>query len=127
MSVSSPRPAPELLAPAGSLAMMRNAFAFGLAVLAALALLFFMRGGPVLAPLAVGLGVFLVVGAFWVQLHAVGHAELPVSAQLPVSPTPTSVVDVVTLQVITMWGFCGTYEKSVRLTLNPATQPLAMR
>ena len=29
MPVSLPRPAPELLAPAGSLAMMRNAFAFG--------------------------------------------------------------------------------------------------
>jgi len=41
----------------------RNAFAFGLAVLAALALLFFMRGGPVMAPLAIGLGIFLVLGA----------------------------------------------------------------
>ncbi|WP_306225972.1 heme lyase CcmF/NrfE family subunit [Bosea beijingensis] len=44
-------------------AAQRNAFAFGLAVLAALALLSFTRGGPVLAPLGVGLGVFLVLGA----------------------------------------------------------------
>lgn len=44
-------------------AAQRNAFAFGLAVLAALALLFFTRGGPVLAPLGVGLGVFLVLAA----------------------------------------------------------------
>ncbi|SDF41687.1 heme lyase CcmF/NrfE family subunit [Bosea robiniae] len=44
-------------------AAQRNAFAFGVAVLAALALLSFTRGGPVLAPLGVGLGVFLVLGA----------------------------------------------------------------
>ena len=44
-------------------AAQRNAAAFGLALLAALALIAFTRGGPVLAPLAVGLGLFLVLGA----------------------------------------------------------------
>jgi cytochrome c-type biogenesis protein CcmF len=44
-------------------AAQRNAVAFGLAVLAALALIAMTRGGPVLAPLGVGLGVFLVLAA----------------------------------------------------------------
>ncbi|WP_420102364.1 heme lyase CcmF/NrfE family subunit [Bosea sp. (in: a-proteobacteria)] len=44
-------------------AAQRNAAAFGLALLAALALIAITRGGPVLAPLAVGLGLFLVLGA----------------------------------------------------------------
>jgi cytochrome c-type biogenesis protein CcmF len=44
-------------------AAQRNAVACGLAVVAALSLIAFTRGGPVLAPLGVGLGVFLVLGA----------------------------------------------------------------
>ena len=44
-------------------AAQRNAAAFGIAVVAALALIAFTRGGPVLAPLGVGLGLFLVLGA----------------------------------------------------------------
>ncbi|MCO5092563.1 heme lyase CcmF/NrfE family subunit [Bosea sp. (in: a-proteobacteria)] len=44
-------------------AAQRNAAAFGLAVLAALALIAMTRGGPVLAPLGVGLGLFLVLAA----------------------------------------------------------------
>jgi len=44
-------------------AAQRNLAACGLAVLAALALIAFTRGGPVLAPLGVGLGLFLVLGA----------------------------------------------------------------
>lgn len=44
-------------------AAQRNAAAFGLALVIALALIAFTRGGPVLAPLGVGLGFFLVLGA----------------------------------------------------------------
>ncbi len=44
-------------------AAQRNLAAFGLAILAALALVAFTWGGPVLAPLGIGLGVFLVAGA----------------------------------------------------------------
>ncbi|QEL23023.1 heme lyase CcmF/NrfE family subunit [Bosea sp. F3-2] len=44
-------------------AAQRNAAAFGVAVLTALAVIAFTRGGPVLAPLGVGLGVFLILGA----------------------------------------------------------------
>lgn len=44
-------------------AAQRNAAAFGVSVLVALALIAFTHGGPVLAPLGIGLGVFLVLGA----------------------------------------------------------------
>ncbi|MGO4402934.1 heme lyase CcmF/NrfE family subunit [Bosea sp. RAF48] len=44
-------------------AAQRNAAAFGVAVLTSLAVIAFTRGGPVLAPLGVGLGVFLILGA----------------------------------------------------------------
>lgn len=44
-------------------AAQRNVAAFGLAVIVALATVGFTWGGPVLAPLGVGLGVFLVAGA----------------------------------------------------------------
>ncbi|MGX5732840.1 heme lyase CcmF/NrfE family subunit [Bosea thiooxidans] len=44
-------------------AAQRNAAAFGLALLAALALVAFTQGGPVPAPLGIGLGLFLVLSA----------------------------------------------------------------
>ncbi|MFJ5370220.1 heme lyase CcmF/NrfE family subunit [Bosea sp. CER48] len=44
-------------------AAQRNAAAFGLAVLITLVLIAFTRGGPVLAPLGIGLGAFLILGA----------------------------------------------------------------
>ena len=46
-------------------AAQRAMTAFGIAVLAALASVAVMEGGPVAAPLGVGLGVFLVASAFW--------------------------------------------------------------
>lgn len=46
-------------------AAQRAQVAFGVGVVTTLAILAFVRGGPVLAPLGIGLGVFLVVGAFW--------------------------------------------------------------
>jgi cytochrome c-type biogenesis protein CcmF len=46
-------------------AAQRAQFAFGLGILTMLAIFAFVRGGPVLAPLGIGLGVFLVAGAFW--------------------------------------------------------------
>ncbi len=44
-------------------AAQRTVWAFGLGILASVALLAVFRGGPVLAPLGIGLGVFLVAGA----------------------------------------------------------------
>jgi cytochrome c-type biogenesis protein CcmF len=44
-------------------AAQRTAAAFGLGIAVAAVLLAVMRGGPVLAPLGIGLGVFLVAGA----------------------------------------------------------------
>jgi cytochrome c-type biogenesis protein CcmF len=44
-------------------AAQRSVWAFGLGILASVALLAVFRGGPVLAPLGIGLGVFLVAGA----------------------------------------------------------------
>ncbi|CAN7595616.1 heme lyase CcmF/NrfE family subunit [Bosea sp. LjRoot90] len=46
-------------------AAQRAQIAFGVGVITTLAIFAFVRGGPVLAPLGIGLGVFLVVGAFW--------------------------------------------------------------
>lgn len=46
-------------------AAQRAQFAFGFAVLVTITLLAVTYGGPVLAPLGIGLGVFLVVSAFW--------------------------------------------------------------
>ncbi|RXT52628.1 heme lyase NrfEFG subunit NrfE [Bosea sp. Tri-44] len=46
-------------------AAQRAQVAFGVGVITTLAIFAFVRGGPVLAPLGIGLGVFLVVGAFW--------------------------------------------------------------
>jgi cytochrome c-type biogenesis protein CcmF len=46
-------------------AAQRAQVAFGVGVVTTLAIFAFVRGGPVLAPLGIGLGVFLVVGAFW--------------------------------------------------------------
>lgn len=44
-------------------AAQRMALAFGLGILSAVALFAMTRGGPVLAPIGIGLGVFLVAGA----------------------------------------------------------------
>lgn len=56
-------------------AAQRAQLAFGLGVITTLAIFAFVRGGPVLAPLGIGLGVFLVVGAFWeVGERVVGRA-----------------------------------------------------
>ncbi len=46
-------------------AAQRAQVAFGLGVVTTLAILAVVRGGPVLAPLGIGLGVFLVASAFW--------------------------------------------------------------
>ncbi len=46
-------------------AAQRAQVAFGIGVVTTLAIFALVRGGPVLAPLGIGLGVFLVVGAFW--------------------------------------------------------------
>lgn len=46
-------------------AAQRAQIAFGVGVITTLAIFAFVRGGPVLAPLGIGLGVFLVIGAFW--------------------------------------------------------------
>jgi cytochrome c-type biogenesis protein CcmF len=46
-------------------AAQRTAAAFGLGILVAVGVLAYMRGGPVLAPLGIGLGVFLVTGAIF--------------------------------------------------------------
>lgn len=46
-------------------AAQRMAGALALGVVAAIAVFAVMRGGPVLAPLGIGLGVFLVLGAAW--------------------------------------------------------------
>ncbi|SFC24628.1 cytochrome c-type biogenesis protein CcmF [Bosea sp. CRIB-10] len=57
-------------------AAQRCQVAFGLGVITTLAIFAFVRGGPVLAPLGIGLGVFLVVGAFWeVGERVVGRAS----------------------------------------------------
>ena len=57
-------------------AAQRAQVAFGLGVVTTLAIFAFVRGGPVLAPLGIGLGVFLVVGAFWeVGERVVGRAS----------------------------------------------------
>jgi len=57
-------------------AAQRCQIAFGLGVVTTLAIFAFVRGGPVLAPLGIGLGVFLVVGAFWeVGERIVGRAS----------------------------------------------------
>lgn len=57
-------------------AAQRAQVAFGLGVITTLAIFAFVRGGPVLAPLGIGLGVFLVVGAFWeVGERIVGRAS----------------------------------------------------
>ncbi|WP_186418960.1 heme lyase CcmF/NrfE family subunit [Bosea sp. CS1GBMeth4] len=56
-------------------AAQRAQVAFGLGVITTLAIFAFVRGGPVLAPLGIGLGVFLVAGAFWeVGERVVGRA-----------------------------------------------------
>ena len=44
-------------------AAQRMALAFGLSILATVAVFAMTRGGPILAPLGIGLGVFLVLGA----------------------------------------------------------------
>lgn len=46
-------------------AAQRAQVAFGLGVVTTVAILAIVRGGPVLAPLGIGLGVFLVASAFW--------------------------------------------------------------
>jgi len=46
-------------------AAQRAQLAFGIGVVTALAIFAFVRGGPVLAPLGIGLGVFVVIGALW--------------------------------------------------------------
>ncbi|WP_332681424.1 heme lyase CcmF/NrfE family subunit [Bosea sp. (in: a-proteobacteria)] len=46
-------------------AAQRAQVAFGLGVVVTIALLAMTRGGPVLAPLGIGLGVFLVASALW--------------------------------------------------------------
>ncbi|MBA4219112.1 heme lyase CcmF/NrfE family subunit [Bosea vestrisii] len=57
-------------------AAQRCQVAFGLGVVTTLAIFAFVRGGPVLAPLGIGLGVFLVVGAFWeVGERIIGRAS----------------------------------------------------
>lgn len=57
-------------------AAQRAQVAFGLGVITTLAIFAFVRGGPVLAPLGIGLGVFLVVGAFWeIGERIVGRAS----------------------------------------------------
>jgi cytochrome c-type biogenesis protein CcmF len=57
-------------------AAQRAQVAFGIGVITTLAIFAFVRGGPVLAPLGIGLGVFLVVGAFWeVGERVVGRAS----------------------------------------------------
>lgn len=57
-------------------AAQRCQVAFGLGVVTTLVIFAFVRGGPVLAPLGIGLGVFLVVGAFWeVGERIVGRAS----------------------------------------------------
>lgn len=57
-------------------AAQRAQVAFGVGVVTSLAIFAFVRGGPVLAPLGIGLGVFLVVGAFWeVGERVVGRAS----------------------------------------------------
>jgi cytochrome c-type biogenesis protein CcmF len=57
-------------------AAQRAQVAFGVGVVTALAIFALVRGGPVLAPLGIGLGVFLVVGAFWeVSERVVGRAS----------------------------------------------------
>lgn len=57
-------------------AAQRAQVAFGVGVVTTLAILALVRGGPVLAPLGIGLGVFLVVGAFWeVGERVVGRAS----------------------------------------------------
>src|SRR5690606_11798821 len=44
-------------------AAQRMALAFGLSILVTVAVFAMTRGGPILAPLGIGLGVFLVLGA----------------------------------------------------------------
>jgi cytochrome c-type biogenesis protein CcmF len=57
-------------------AAQRAQVAFGVGVVTSLAIFAFVRGGPVLAPLGIGLGAFLVVGAFWeVGERVVGRAS----------------------------------------------------
>ncbi len=57
-------------------AAQRAQVAFGVGVVTSLVIFAFVRGGPVLAPLGIGLGVFLVVGAFWeVGERVVGRAS----------------------------------------------------
>ncbi len=57
-------------------AAQRAQVAFGVGVVTTLAIFALVRGGPVLAPLGIGLGVFLVVGAFWeVGERVVGRAS----------------------------------------------------
>ena len=57
-------------------AAQRAQVAFGVGVVTTLAIFAVVRGGPVLAPLGIGLGVFLVVGAFWeVGERVVGRAS----------------------------------------------------
>lgn len=46
-------------------AAQRMSAALALAVLSGLAVVAVMRGGPILAPLGIGLGVFLIAGAAW--------------------------------------------------------------
>lgn len=56
-------------------AAQRAQLAFGLGVVTTLATFAFVRGGPVLAPLGIGLGVFLLASAFWeVGERVVGRA-----------------------------------------------------
>ncbi|MEN5082214.1 heme lyase CcmF/NrfE family subunit [Bosea sp. TWI1241] len=57
-------------------AAQRAQVAFGISVLATIALLALTRGGPVLAPLGVGLGVFLILGSLWdVGERVIGRAS----------------------------------------------------
>jgi cytochrome c-type biogenesis protein CcmF len=57
-------------------AAQRAQVAFGVGVVTSLAIFAFVRGGPVLAPLGIGLGAFLGVGTFWeVGERVVGRAS----------------------------------------------------
>ncbi|WP_439497405.1 heme lyase CcmF/NrfE family subunit [Bosea sp. (in: a-proteobacteria)] len=63
-------------------AAQRMSVALALAVLAGLAVVALVRGGPVLAPLGIGLGVFLVAGAAWDVGERVVKRASGVSAML---------------------------------------------
>jgi cytochrome c-type biogenesis protein CcmF len=56
-------------------AAQRMAFALGIGALAALGLAAWTWGGPVAAPLGVGLGLFIILGAIWDIGERVGRAK----------------------------------------------------